>query len=157
MVETIRKDYWKADEATQKKLLEEFMTSVKEHGIGCSGNTCGNPRLMQYMTERAKALGVPTPLIDTMQKAVEKATGQQISEAARKVEEFVRANEAAPREISQQTAPAPLEGYKMEVQHRDSTPKPASSTSSPNEWQGLMVSVPLLAILLYWRSRHRAA
>ncbi len=49
MVETVRKQYWKADEATEKKLLEEFLKSVQEHGIGCSGNTCGNARLMQYM------------------------------------------------------------------------------------------------------------
>jgi cobaltochelatase CobN len=157
MVETIRKDYWKADDATQKKLLEEFLTSVAEHGIGCSGNTCGNPRLMQYMTERAKALGIPTPLINSMQKAVEKATGQQISDAARQLEEFVSKNEGKPGELSQTVPAPPLEGYKMEVTRSDTAPSTSSSSVNPSAWQGLFVSLPLLAVLFYWRSRNRPA
>jgi cobaltochelatase CobN len=157
MVETIRKDYWKADENTEKKLLEEFLKSVQENGIGCSGNTCGNPRLMQYVTERATALGVPTPLIANMQKAVEQATGQQISQAAKQVEEFVAKNEA-PAQVSQQGTGAPaLQGYKMEVERRDSGQQttPTSATTG-NEWQGLFVSIPLVALLFYWRSRRQS-
>lgn len=157
MIETIRKQYWKADQATEKKLLEEFLTSVTKHSVGCSGNTCGNPRLMQYMTERAKALGVPTPLIATMQEAVEKATGQQLSEAARKLEEFVKANEAVPNQISQQPSAVPLQGYKMEVTRRDLKSAPNSSSTPSSDWKGLFVSLPLLAFLFYWRSRHQRA
>ncbi len=163
MVETVRKGYWKADKATEKKLLEEFLTSVKEHGVGCSGNTCGNPRLMKYMAEQAKALGVPTPLIDGMQRAVEKATGKQISQSAKEVEDFVRSNESAPAQVSQQQPPAPsaqqapLEGFQMEVTRRDTKPQSASSNASPSDWSVAFVSLPLLAVLLYWRSRSRPA
>ncbi|MEO8098262.1 MAG: cobaltochelatase subunit CobN [Acidobacteriota bacterium] len=156
MVETVRKGYWKADAATQKKLLEEFFTSVKDHGIGCSGNTCGNPRLLKYMTEQAKALGIPTPLIDGMQKAVEKATGKQISSAAKEVQDFVTLNEAAPTAISQQSAAAPpLEGYKMEVTRRDSSPQQTSSAvTGKGDWDVVFVSLPLMALLFFWRARN---
>ncbi|MEO5923168.1 MAG: cobaltochelatase subunit CobN [Bryobacteraceae bacterium] len=152
MVETVRKDYWKADKATEKKLLEEFLTSVKDHGIGCSGNTCGNPRLMKYMTERAKDLGIPSPLIDGMQKALENATGKQLSQAAKEVEDFVTKNEGAPTETSEQPAP-PLEGYKMEVTRRDLSTKPTSSTAGQGDWNAVFLSAPLLALLFFWRSR----
>jgi len=158
MVETVRKGYWKADKATEKKLLEEFLTSVKDHGIACSGNTCGNPRLMKYMTEQAKAMGIPTPLIDGMQKAVEQAMGKQMSSAAKEVEDFVTKNESPPSELSQQSAPAPpLAGYKMEVTSRDSTPQHASSVTGQGDWDALFVSLPLMALLFYWRSRNRGS
>jgi cobaltochelatase CobN len=155
MVETVRKGYWKADAKTEKKLLEEFMKSVKEHGVGCSGNTCGNPRLMKYMTEQAKALGVPTPLIDNMQEAVEKATGKQVSQAAKEVEDFVRQNEKGAKEVSEQVpTKAPLEGYEMEVERRDMAPRQSSSASSPNDWSVAVVGLPLLAALLVWRQKN---
>ena len=47
MLETVRKGYWKADAATQKTLLEEYVASVNRHGVGCAEHTCGNPRLQQ--------------------------------------------------------------------------------------------------------------
>ncbi len=158
MVETIRKGYWKADAATEKKLLEEFLNSVKEHGIGCSGNTCGNPRLMKYMTEQARSLGIPVPLIEGLAQAVEKATGTRISEAAREVENFVRRNEPAPPpEVSQVPAPAPpLSGYKMEVTRQDLAQRPAVSSAAPGQWDAVWVSLPLLAGLFLWRRRYSA-
>ena len=160
MVETIRKGYWKADAATENKLLEEFLTSVKDHGIGCSGNTCGNPRLMKYVSEQAKAMGIPVPLIEGMEKAVQKATGEQISDGAKKMEDFVRRNETgASTEISQQRpAPAapPLEGYKMDLTQKDTAARPNSAASAPGQWDVVWVSIPLLAGLLLWRRRYHA-
>ena len=44
MVETIRKDYWSADEATTERLLSEYVESVATYGVGCAGHTCGNPQ-----------------------------------------------------------------------------------------------------------------
>jgi cobaltochelatase CobN len=158
MVETIRKGYWKADAATEKKLLEEFLTSVKDHGIGCSGNTCGNARLMKYMSERAKSMGIPVPLVDGLEKAVRTATGQRISDAAKQMEEFVRRNEAGPSELSEvQPAPAPpsFEGYKMEVTRQDvQAQRAASGTPAPGQWDAVWVSLPLLTGLFLWRRRY---
>jgi cobaltochelatase CobN len=150
MVETIRKGYWKADEATQKKLLEEYLGSVREHGVGCSGNTCGNPRLSKYVVERARQMNVPAPLIENFEAALEKATGRQIEEAAREVEEFVRRNEG--RRISEltQPAPAPLQGYRMEVERRDAARR-VTAVIGEGRWDAVWVSVPVVAILFAWR------
>ena len=52
MLETVRKGYWKADAATQKKLLEEYVDSVNRHGVGCAEHTCGNPRLQKFVMEQ---------------------------------------------------------------------------------------------------------
>ena len=53
MVETIRKDYWNADEETTRRLLSEYVESVAAFGVGCAGHTCGNPRLLQYVLDEA--------------------------------------------------------------------------------------------------------
>ena len=57
MIETVRKGYWKADEATHKKLLEEYVESVNRHGVGCAENTCGNPRLQKYVLDEGRKVG----------------------------------------------------------------------------------------------------
>jgi cobaltochelatase CobN len=163
MVETIRKEYWNADEATERKLIEEYLESVEEHGVGCSGNTCGNPRLSRYVVERAQAMNIPAPLIEGFEQALEKASGQQISDAARAVEEFVQRNESTPEQLSQVTDPADvaaaLEGYRMEVTRRDS-PRPAA-TATGGDWAPTWVSLPVLGALFLWRwktkSRSRTA
>ena len=84
MEETIRKGYWKADAATEKKLLQEYLASVNQHGVGCAEHTCGNPRLSKYVMERARELGIPTPVIDGFWQAMEQAIRQDIAEAPRK-------------------------------------------------------------------------
>jgi cobaltochelatase CobN len=166
MTETVRKGYWKADAATEKKLIEEYMESVNKHGVGCSEFTCGNPRLSKYMMEQAKAMGIPTPVIDGFQKAMEKAIGQQVSKAATQVENFVERNEtqnnaAAPNQVSQNSAPSPaapseLQGYLMEVTEQN-RPKPSQSSQLPTtgEWDALWVSLPVLALLCAWQWRRR--
>ena len=88
MVETVRKGYWKADAATQKKLLEEYVDSVNRHGVGCAEHTCGNPRLQKYVMEQGLAAGIPVPALEGFQQAMEKATGQAIDPAAEREESF---------------------------------------------------------------------
>src|SRR6185436_2469103 len=100
------------------------------------------------MMEQAKAMGIPTPLIDGFQREMEKAIGQQISKAAKKVENFVERNETAPNQISQAPGPAPdpqLQGYLMEVTEQN-RPKPKESSQIPGtgEWDALWVSLPVL-------------
>ncbi len=167
MEETIRKGYWKADEATEKRLLEEYLESVNKHGVGCAEHTCGNPRLSKYVMERAKALGIPTPVIDGFKQAMEKAIRQQISKAAKSAEDFVQRNEhpesapPTPEQISQAAPPASAhapshEGYVMDVteQNRSSKPKPNPATAS-SEWGAVWVSIPVLGFLFAWKFRHR--
>jgi cobaltochelatase CobN len=160
MEETIRKGYWKADEATEKKLLEEYLESVNEHGAGCAEHTCGNPRLLKHVMERAKALGIPSPVIDRFQQAMEKAIRQNISKAAKAVEGFVQKNEEAgsaskPRTISKATPPAAPahEGFLMEVSENQRPNKAIPQIAAAGEWDALWVSLPVLGFLLAWRWR----
>jgi cobaltochelatase CobN len=94
MIETIRKGYWKADAATQTKLLNEFLESVNAHGVDCAEFTCGNPRLSKYVMDQARIAGIPVPAIEGFQRAMEKATRSSINQTARVTEQFVARNEA---------------------------------------------------------------
>ncbi len=155
MEETIRKGYWKADQATEKKLLEEYLDSVNKHGVGCAEHTCGNPRLSKYVMERAKAVEIPTPQIEGFREAMEKAIRQNISKAAQAAEEFVRKNEhptdATTKEVSQAPAPPVHEGYVMDVTEQNRPSKPLPNIAGKGEWDALWMSLPLLGFLFAWR------
>jgi cobaltochelatase CobN len=94
MTETIRKGYWKADDATKKKLLEEYVSSVNRHGVGCAEHTCGNPRLQKYVLEEGRKAGIPVPALEGFQKAMETATGTQVQAAAQELSSFAQQNDA---------------------------------------------------------------
>src|SRR5690606_10233437 len=58
MLETVRKEYWDADEQTLSELLTAYVSSVAEHGINCTEVSCGNARLMEYVLEQGEAYGL---------------------------------------------------------------------------------------------------
>jgi cobaltochelatase CobN len=158
MVETIRKNYWKADDATRKKLVEEYLGSVNRHGVGCAEHTCGNPRLSKYVLEQARAMGIPVPAIEGFQKAMEKAIGNQVSKAAQTAEEFVRRNEEltkVPPQVTQNRVPAPRQGYVMEVTERNTAPQRAAQVATGGDLDALWISLPVLGMLFAWRWRYR--
>ncbi|MEJ0035793.1 MAG: cobaltochelatase subunit CobN [Gammaproteobacteria bacterium] len=94
MVETIRKGYWKADAATETRLIEEYVKSVQEHGVGCAEFTCGNPRLLEYVLDRGRELNVPAPALERFRESMEVQIRRSIPVAARAAEAFVKQNEA---------------------------------------------------------------
>ncbi len=102
MIETIRKDYWKADDATRAKLISEYLDSVTTHGVNCTDVSCGNGRLLRYVMEQAAGAGVPAPTIAKAKAAFEKAMGRSIEDAAAQLEDFARRNDA--REVAEQQA-----------------------------------------------------
>ena len=93
MIETVRKDYWNADEATRTRLVREYLENVAEHGVNCTSVSCGNGRLLDYVYAEAERTGVPAELIDSTRAAFETAMGRTIPEAARELEAFVASNE----------------------------------------------------------------
>jgi cobaltochelatase CobN len=168
MVETIRKGYWKADSATQTKLLTEFVESVNKHGSSGAEFTSGNPRLLKYVMEAGKAAGIPVPALEGFQRVMEKAIGGKISNAARAAENFVTRNEAriAERQTPQQAGvpqPSPstsrLQGFLMEA--KDQVQSPASkqipTLANNSDLAALWIALPVLGLLFAWRwRRHRA-
>src|SRR5690606_187435 len=130
MIETVRKEYWQADEATLTTLLSEYIDSVATHGVGCSDHTCGNPRLLQYVVEQALAAGIPVPAVEAFAAAMEQAIGAPIADLAAAAEEFVQQNEArlagrqvpGPESVAEESIDsAELKGYLMQSVERRQT------------------------------------
>ena len=152
MVETIRKGYWEADDATRTRLLTEYVENVNTHGVGCAAHTCGNPRLLSYVIEQGRLANIPLPALETFQQAMEEAIGMDIATAAAAAETFVRRNEARPPSLTDN-----LEGFRMEHSLEESEPVPRRPTLPADEgaWEGLWVGVPVLGFLIAWRIRRR--
>ena len=155
MVETIRKGYWAAVDATIERLLREHVESVAAHGVGCSSHTCGNPRLLRYVLERGAAMNVPGSLLAAYRAAMEAAIGTDIEIAAAAAEKFVRRNEAraaGPTTIN-------IDGYRMTETTKGSTLPPTvpASSATADGWAALWVGLPLLGLLAAWRRCRRHA
>jgi cobaltochelatase CobN len=182
MVETVRKGYWEADAATEKRLLTEYIESVNAHGVSGSEVTAGNARLSRYVLERGKAAGIPVPALEGFQRAMEQATGADVARAATEAEAFARRNEGAPDQTLAQTPPvatpvppqppAPtdtarvptvdqIQGFLMEQQERAQNALRQATTPTgevrSGQWDGLLIAGPLLGLLLAWRWRRRGA
>ena len=131
MIETVRKGYWKTDDATKAKLLSEYIASINAHGVSCTEVSCNNGRLLKYEMEEAAKSGVPAPAVAKARAALEKAMGKSIDQAASSLEAFVQKNEA--REKAEQAsanapasaAPAPSAASRP-APHAPATAKPAS-------------------------------
>jgi cobaltochelatase CobN len=149
MVETVRKGYWNADTATQKKLIEEYVDSVSRHGASGAENTTGNARLSKFVMDRGKLLGIPVPALEAFKQVMEKAMGGAVAEAAQSMESFVSRNEAP--------AAVPLEGYVMSVTERAqaASRQAAAAIVTGGDWDSLWVALPILGFLFVWRWRRR--
>ena len=152
MVETIRKGYWAADDATAERLLREHVESVAAHGVGCSEHTCGNPRLLRYVLEQGAVLNIPGPALEVYRAAMEEAIGTDIETAAAEAEEFVRWNESRPRLTTMN-----IEGLRMEesADSSESLPVPPAPGAADGVWTPLWVGAPVLGLLAAWRWHRR--
>ena len=56
MLETIRKDYWNPDESVVQRLTSEYLATVEDAGLACSGNICDNQGLADFVTQVAGQL-----------------------------------------------------------------------------------------------------
>jgi cobaltochelatase CobN len=157
MLETVRKEYWKADEATQKRLLEEYVGSVNRHGVGCAEHTCGNPRLQKFVIDQGRKMGIPVPALEGFQKAMEQATQEGISAGAERLDSYVQQNDAK-LAARLDRVPAPsrsvkeIEGLVME--ERTNASQRLNDTrqdATPSEWQAIAITLPVLGLLLAWR------
>jgi cobaltochelatase CobN len=179
MVETIRKGYWTPDATTEASLISEYVYSVARHGASGAEHTTGNARLSKFVLDRGRAAGVPVPALDAFQRAMERAMGGSVAQAARASETFARLNEsrvaaalaAAPTPAAAARAPqqgpvasarvpepSELQGYLMEQSRRQQSAAPPARVDLGLDQPATTVAamMVLLALLLAWRQRHRA-
>ena len=150
MVETIRKGYWQADDEVTESLLREHVESVERHGVGCSENTCGNPRLLRYVLEQGAVMNIPGPALEAYRAAMEAAIGTDIETAAAEAEEFVRWNESLPVQTTMN-----IEGFRMEAA-AEAEPLPAPDAGSASGARdALWIGLPVVGLLAVWRWRRR--
>ena len=142
-----------------KKLIEEYVSSVERHGVGCAGHTCGNPRLSKFVVEQGLASGVPVPLLEGFERAMEQATGGDIDAAAQEAVDFAQRNDAQ-MQARLESIPVPgrdarrIEGYVMEQQDR-SQQQPERPAAAVGELEAIWAALPVLAILVAWRWKRR--
>ena len=161
MLETVRKGYWKADDATQKKLLEEYVGSVNRHGVGCAEHTCGNARLQKFVMDEGRRMGIPVPALEGFQKAMEGATRESITAGAERLDSYVQQNEAKIT-ARLENVPAPSRGVSeiegLVMEERTNQKQRLNDTRRdpmPSEWQALATTLPVLALLVAWRWKRR--
>jgi len=89
MLETIRKDLWKADAQTVKQIAEVHTELIKNHGPGCSGFVCNNAKLHDFIkeqtgsTEYSDAIGKirnRSAAASSQQQELEKVEGMTLRE-----------------------------------------------------------------------------
>lgn len=88
MIETIRKGGWNADVKIRRKLLQEYLASVNQHGVNCTEASCGNARLLEYVLDEAQAAGLDAEAITHAKDAFESAMGRSIKQAADELRSF---------------------------------------------------------------------
>ncbi len=158
MLETVRKGYWQADDATRTRLLAEYLSSVEEHGVSCSDHTCGNPRFLEYVGREARDFGIPAPVIESFEAAMNQALGRAIDELSAEAREFVEANEARiarrQRQSAAGRAPSDIEGYQMEPVDTSEEPSNGRSLDLSETLGSVLFGAAVLALLLRWRHSH---
>ena len=159
MLETVRKGYWQPDDATRKRLIEEYLESVETHGVSCSDHTCGNPRFLEYVGQVATQSGIPSRLIETFETTMNRALGTRVHERAAQAREFVSSNEARIALRQEQAAagraPSEIEGYQMEPAETSEQSSPVQSLDFRRTFGSVFFGAALLALLFRWRHSHR--
>jgi cobaltochelatase CobN len=107
MLEAVRKGYWRASEAVQRKLAAEYAVSVVEKGVACCDHTCNNPLLNQMVMNIISLPGVVAPEVAAQFKlAIEKVAAKPLKEQVAARKELLKELAAVPAPGAAQ-APAP--------------------------------------------------
>ena len=154
MVEAIRKDFWEADEETEKKIVEEYVESVLKHGLSCSDNTCANPLMHEHVINVAVKFMSPEKIakIKTMLKDVTKKDLKQqlkdLKELKQKLQKGFTGKQAS-RNMNDS-----IEGFKMEKMDKEKkkVQKGASQTTLPAVLFSIFIMI-FLAVGFFLRSR----
>lgn len=154
MLETIRKDYWKADDKIVETLAREYAASVNEVGLACCDHTCNNPRLTAFTSNVLLSVPGLKSLAPGFSKALDtvKQPANAMVKAAQLAAKENGVRASAPdtqRRFRDRPKPAPdKEGQKV-VGYEMQEVGTAGSSSAPIPYLfilGFLIFVSLIAI-----------
>ncbi len=125
LLETIRKEYWSADEETLREIVTAYAESVARNGLGGGTREGGNTKLEQFV-ETALA-GMETEAMDAL-LAQYQARLQEVSEAQR------------------------LQGKRMDIIKEEPSATPQESVSPVHIRSVILLAILLIIILGYIKS-----
>ncbi len=94
LLEVVRKEEWEASPAQRSSLVDAYLRSVERHGVGCSHVTCGNPRLLKFLLEEARARGISEERLTALSAELEDKLGAPVLDKAQAQSEFAASNDA---------------------------------------------------------------
>lgn len=156
MLETVRKDYWKADQKVIQKLAEEYALTAQEVGLACCDHTCNNPQLTKFTSSTLLSI----PGMSGLNQSFTKALADMKNPASKNNQDAAKNGQASgqatqnPVEGASGKAPdgsgkavnkSDLEGFEM-VETKMSQ---SGSSSAPIPWMfigGFAVVIGLVAL-----------
>ncbi|MBI5250038.1 MAG: cobaltochelatase subunit CobN [Desulfomonile tiedjei] len=158
MLESIRKDYWQADETTRRKLAAEYAVNVVEQGVACCDHTCNNPMLNNMVVNIISIPGVLSPeIVERFKLAVEKALKKTLDQQATDMAQTKKQvndgfDKQSPSETKKEQgkegdgkSKTSVEGYKME--EVNSQDKSTELPSSGAQWYAILFAMALLVFV----------
>jgi cobaltochelatase CobN len=173
MLEAVRKNYWRADDTTRKKLAVEYAINVVEKGVACCDHTCNNPLLNQMVVNIISLPGIMSPeMVEKFKLAIEQAMGKTLAQQVanrknlqKRLNQGFRKNPPEPvskisKTVRQQEAnqtpgkkTSSVEGYKMEeLKSKDQT---TELSSSGVEWFASLFIIFIIGLFAFGAGRER--
>lgn len=119
MVEAIRKDFWDADEETEKKIVEEYIESVLKFGLSCSDNTCANPLMHSHAIDVASKF-MKVEKINELKKMLKETTGKTLDEQNQELKEIKnKLSEGFKDKPVERNLESEIQGFKMEKMDKE--------------------------------------
>ncbi|MDL2226652.1 cobaltochelatase subunit CobN [Deltaproteobacteria bacterium OttesenSCG-928-M10] len=159
MLESIRKDYWAADESVKVKLSVEYAMNVISKGVACCDHTCNNPQLNQMVMNIISLPGVMSPELAAEFKLAVETANQKPLEAMvenrldllKNMGSISRAEAAATE--PETAATESVKGLKMEKV--DNMDEKTSISSSGVEWFASLFVIALSGLFFLGLRRRR--
>jgi len=109
MLETVRKDYWKADKKVIKTLAKEYAESVKDVGLACCDHTCNNPMLTKFTSNVLMSVPGLKSQVQEFMKALQTVKSPESGVKSQRTESKTGNKQLAPDGSGKS-----VEGYEMQ-------------------------------------------
>ena len=163
MLEAVRKGYWQADEAVQRRLAVEYAVNVVEKGVACCDHTCNNPLLNQMVVSIISLPGVlGAETVERFKLAVEQAGGETLAEQVERREDLQRrltapgGQRALSASAEAETAHSParaeeVSGLRME--RMTTSDETTEVTSSGVQWLAMLLVLAIVGLAAWGMGR----